>query len=89
MMSEGGEACSLPITFDFLKGTRPFNFQSNEPRDITYNPCPEILGGGVFKDILNGPFKYAEQIGYLKILIACIWGNDGRVGVAAHWSLWL
>ena len=30
---------------------------------------------------------YAEQNGYLKILIGCVWGNDGRGGIVALKSL--
>ena len=31
--------------------------------------------------------NYAEQNGYLKILIGCVWGNDGRGGLVALQSL--
>ena len=54
---------------------------------ITYNPCPECFGcggGGLHPlRLISGPFNYAEQNGYLKIVIGCFWGNDGhgrRVG---------
>ena len=32
------------------------------------------------KDIFYFEINYAEQNGYLKILIGCVWGNDGRGG---------
>jgi hypothetical protein len=32
------------------------------------------------KDIFYLEINYAEQNGYLKILIGRIWGNDGRGG---------
>ena len=40
------------------------------------------MGGGVDipKGIVTGVFKYAEQNSHLKILIGCVWGNDGRRG---------
>ena len=32
------------------------------------------------KHIFHLEINYAEQNGFLKILIGCIWGNDGRGG---------
>jgi len=42
---------------------------------MTYSPCPEGCGGGdlASSDIVTRTFNYAEQNGYLKILV-------GRVG---------
>ena len=39
-------------------------------------------GGGVviIKDIIYGPFNYVERNDYFKILIECVWGNDGCGG---------
>ena len=57
----------------------PFHLNLICPGGITYNPCPEGCGGDViFKYIITGPINYAEQNGYLKIFIGCVWGNDGR-----------
>ena len=30
------------------------------------------------KEIVAGPFYYAEQNGHLKILTGCVWGKGGR-----------
>ena len=49
------------------------------PLGITYNPCPEGCEGVVIlKDLISRTFNYAEQNGYLKILIGCVWGEGGR-----------
>ena len=32
----------------------------------------------ILEEIISGPFNYVEQNGCLKILIGCVWGNDGR-----------
>jgi hypothetical protein len=39
---------------------------------------PRVLWGGdvILKDILSR--HYVEPNGYLKILIGCVWGTDGR-----------
>ena len=42
------------------------------PRRITHNPCPKGYGVVILKDIISGPFNYAEQNGYLEILIGCV-----------------
>ena len=42
---------------------------------------------GVVKDIISRPFNYTEQNGYLKILIKCVLGIDGRGGLVALQSL--
>ena len=49
------------------------------PQGITYNPCPDGWGDVTIKDTISGPFNYAEQNGYLKTLIGCVWGNCGLV----------
>ena len=39
------------------------------------------------KHIFYLEINYAEQNRYLKILIGCVWGNDGRGGLVALQSL--
>ena len=52
------------------------------PPVTTYNPCPEVCGGGwslfILKDIISGSLNYAETNSYLKALAGCVWENDGR-----------
>ena len=36
------------------------------------------------KDIVAGPFYYAEQNGYLKILTGCVWKMNGLERKAAY-----
>ena len=36
-----------------------------------------LRGGVILKDTIYRPFNYAEQYGYLKILIRCVLGIDG------------
>jgi hypothetical protein len=41
-------------------------------------PLPRGHWGIVFlKNMISGPFNYAEQNSFLKILIGCVWGNIG------------
>jgi len=37
-------------------------------------------GMAVVKDLISIPFNYAEQNGYLKILISCVFGIDWFAG---------
>jgi hypothetical protein len=49
------------------------------PQGITYNPCTEGSEGVIIlKDLISRTFNYAEQNGYLKILIGCVLENGGR-----------
>ena len=86
-----------PITLNLRKGTRNSDYQSNEPLlkfiqslflykpyippGHNLKPLPWGMGGAILEDIISRSFNYAEQNGYLEILIGCIWGMVGMGGV--------
>jgi hypothetical protein len=36
------------------------------------------MGVDIFEDLVTGTFNSVEQNSYLRILISCIWGNNGH-----------
>ena len=49
------------------------------PRVELTTLAPRVMGEcPPQKDIFHVEINYAEQNGYLRILIGCVWGNDGR-----------
>ena len=89
-IKKGISPLNLQSNEPFLKFLQQwFLYKSYMPPGHNLQPWPWRLWGSLLlkKHNFFVEINYAEQNGYLKILMGCVWENDGRGGGASFPSI--